>query len=48
VLHGVAGEDPVEPAVRRLLTAKTAIVGTADLTWGLVTGCRAAQALSVS
>jgi hypothetical protein len=48
VLHGVAGEDPVEPAVRRLLTAKTAAVGTADLTWGLVTGCRAAQALSVS
>jgi hypothetical protein len=48
VLHGVAGEDPVEPAVRRLLTAKTAVVGTADLTWGLVTGCRAAQALSVS
>jgi hypothetical protein len=48
VLHGVAGEDPVEPAVRRLLTAKTALVGTADLTWGLVTGCRAAQALSVS
>jgi hypothetical protein len=47
VLHGVAGEDPVEPAVRRLLTAKAA-VGTADLTWGLVTGCRAAQALSVS
>jgi hypothetical protein len=48
VLHGVAGEDPVEPAVRRLLTAKTAGVGTADLTWGLATGCRAAQALSVS
>lgn len=48
VLHGVAGEDPVEPAVRRLLTAKTAAVGTADLTWGLAAGCRAAQALSVS
>jgi hypothetical protein len=48
VLHGVAGEDPVEPAVRRLLIAKTAAVGTADLTWGLATGCRAAQALSVS
>jgi hypothetical protein len=48
VLHGVAGEDPVEPAVRRLLTARTAAVGTADLTWGLATGCRAAQALSVS
>ena len=48
VLHGVAGEDPVEPAVRRLLAARTAAVGTADLTWGLATGCRAAQALSVS
>jgi hypothetical protein len=48
VLHGVAGEDPVEPAVRRLLTAKPAAMGTADLTWGLVTGCQAAQALSVS
>jgi hypothetical protein len=48
VLHGVAGEDPVEPAVRRLLAARTAAVGTADLTWGLATGCRVAQALSVS
>lgn len=49
VLHGVAGEDPVEPAARRLLTAKTATaVGTADLAWGLVAGCRAAQSLSVS
>jgi hypothetical protein len=49
VLHGVAGEDPVEPAARRLLAARTAgAVGTADLTWGLVAGCRAAQALSVS
>jgi hypothetical protein len=49
VLHGVAGEDPVEPAARRLLTARTAgAMGTADLAWGLVAGCRAAQALSVS
>jgi len=49
VLHGVAGEDPVEPAARRLLAARTAgAVGTADLAWGLVAGCRAAQALSVS
>ncbi len=49
VLHGVAGEDPVEPAARRLLTAKpAAAVGTADLAWGIVAGCRAAQALSVS
>lgn len=49
VLHGVAGEDPVEPAARRLLTVKTAAaIGTADLAWGVVAGCRAAQALSVS
>jgi hypothetical protein len=49
VLHGVAGEDPVEPAARRLLAARTAVaLGTADLAWGLVAGCRAAQSLSVS
>ena len=49
VLRGVAGEDPVEPAARRLLAARTAsAVGTADLAWGLVAGCRAAQSLSVS
>jgi hypothetical protein len=49
VLHGVAGEDPVEPAVRRLLTVRAAAaLGTADLAWGVVAGCRAAQALSVS
>lgn len=49
VLHGVAGEDPVESAARRLLAARTAtVVGTADLAWGLVAGCHAAQALSVS
>jgi Protein of unknown function (DUF2877) len=48
VLHGVAGEDPVEPAARRLLTAKPAAAATADLAWGIVAGCRAAQALSVS
>jgi hypothetical protein len=45
VLRGVAGEDPVEPAARRLLGAG---FGTADLAWGLVAGCRAAQMLSVS
>jgi hypothetical protein len=49
VLQGVAGEDPVEPAARRLLTARAAAaLGAADLTWGMVAGCRAAQALSVS
>jgi hypothetical protein len=49
MLRGVAGEDPVEPAARRLLAARAAsAMGTADLAWGLVAGCRAAQALSVS
>jgi hypothetical protein len=49
VLHGVAGEDPVEPAARRLLTVKAAAaLGTGDLAWGMVAGCRAAEALSVS
>jgi hypothetical protein len=49
VLHGVAGEDPVEPAARRLLTVSAATaLSAADLAWGMVAGCRAAQALSVS
>lgn len=49
VLHGVAGEDPVEPAARRMLTVSAAAaLGAADLAWGMVAGCRAAQALSVS
>jgi Protein of unknown function (DUF2877) len=49
VLHGVAGEDPVEPAARRLLSVRAAAaLGAADLAWGMVAGCRAAQALSVS
>jgi Protein of unknown function (DUF2877) len=49
VLHGVAGEDPAEPAARRLLNVKAAAaLGTADMAWGMVAGCRAAQALSVS
>jgi Protein of unknown function (DUF2877) len=49
VLHGVAGEDPVEPAARRLLSVRTAAaLGAVDLAWGMVAGCRAAQALSVS
>ena len=44
-----AALDPVEPAARRLLTVKAAAaLGTADLAWGMVAGCRAAQALSVS
>jgi hypothetical protein len=52
VLHGVAGEEPVEPAARKLLAADpagpAAGLGVADLAWGLVAGCRAAQVLSVS
>jgi hypothetical protein len=52
VLRGVAGEEPVEPAARKLLAVDpagpAAGLGVADLTWGLVAGCRAAQVLSVS
>ena len=46
VLHGFAGEEPAESAARRLLTAGRA--AGADLTWGLMAGCGAALALSVS
>jgi len=50
VLHGVAGDEQLEPAVRKLLAAEAhgPGLGSADLAWGLVTGCRAAQVLSVS
>jgi len=49
VIHGIAGEEPLEPAARALLAADAAgAATTADLTWGLVAGCRAAQVLSVS
>ena len=48
VLHGVAGEEPVEAAARKLLTTGTDGLAIADLAWGLVAGCRAAQVLSVS
>jgi hypothetical protein len=52
VLRGVAGEEPVEPAARKLLALDSAGpavgLGVADLAWGLVAGCRAAQVLSVS
>jgi hypothetical protein len=44
VLHGIAGQAPVEPAARRLLTAGGA--SGAELTWGLMAGCAAALALS--
>jgi hypothetical protein len=50
VLHAFAGEDHVELAARKLLAAEARgpELGSADLAWGLVTGCRAAQVLSVS
>jgi hypothetical protein len=52
VLHGVAGEEPVEAAARKLLAVDpagpAAGLGAGDLAWGLVAGCRAAQVLSVS
>jgi hypothetical protein len=49
VLHGVTGEDALEPAVRALLGGDpSGILAAADLAWGLVSGCRAAQVLSVS
>jgi hypothetical protein len=44
VLHGIAGQEPVEPAARRLLTAGGA--SGAELTWGMMAGCAAALALS--
>jgi hypothetical protein len=46
VLRAFAGQEPVEPAARRLLTAGRAT--GAELTWGLIAGCGAALALSVS
>jgi hypothetical protein len=44
VLRGIAGQEPVEPAARRLLAASRA--SGAELTWGLMAGCAAALALS--
>jgi len=45
VLRAFAGQKPVEPAARRLLTAGRA--AGAELAWGLIAGCGAALALSV-
>jgi Protein of unknown function (DUF2877) len=45
VLRGFAGQEPVEPAARRLLAAGRA--SGAELSWGLMAGCQAALALSV-
>ncbi|MGD0558923.1 MAG: DUF2877 domain-containing protein [Streptosporangiaceae bacterium] len=45
VLHGLAGDEPVEPAARKLQSTGSWL---ADIAWGIVAGCRAAQVLSVS
>jgi hypothetical protein len=44
VLRGLAGQEPLGPAIRKLLAAGQ--VQGADLAWGLVAGCRAAVALA--
>jgi hypothetical protein len=44
VLLGMAGQEPLELAAKRLLSDTAG----ADLAWGLVAGCRAALTLSVS
>ena len=43
VLRGIAGQDPLVAAVRRLLA--TGHTSGADLAWGLLIGCRAAIVL---
>lgn len=45
VLRGLAGQEPLGPAIRKLLTAGQS--QGADLAWGLVAGCRAAVALAL-
>jgi Protein of unknown function (DUF2877) len=44
VLLGMAGQEPLDSAAKRLLSDTAG----ADLAWGLVAGCRAALTLSVS
>ncbi|RAY13237.1 hypothetical protein DPM19_21145 [Actinomadura craniellae] len=46
VLRAVAGHEPMEPAVRRLLAAGH--TSGADLAWGLLAGCRATLALATA
>lgn len=43
VLRGMAGQEPLSPALRRLLN--TGRYSGPDLAWGLLAGCRAALAL---
>jgi hypothetical protein len=45
VLRGLAGQEPLSPAIRALLTAGEE--AGPDLAWGLVAGCRAAVALAL-
>ncbi len=45
VLRGLAGQEPLGPAIRKLLA--TGQSQGADLAWGLVAGCRAALALAL-
>jgi Protein of unknown function (DUF2877) len=45
VLRGLAGQEPLGPAIRKLLAAGQS--QGADLAWGLVAGCRAAVALTL-
>jgi hypothetical protein len=46
VLRGLAGQEPLGPAIRTLLATGQAT--GADLAWGLVAGCRAALALTLA
>jgi hypothetical protein len=51
LLHGVAGDENAETAVRRLLTTDASAQVTkamAAMAWGVVAGCRAARVLSIS
>lgn len=48
VLRGLAGQEPLGPAVRKLLASTRTAThpAGADLAWGLIAGCRAALALA--
>ena len=48
VLRGLAGQEPLGPAVRTLLASTHTAThpAGADLAWGLIAGCRAALALA--
>jgi hypothetical protein len=46
VLHGMAGQSPLRPALRRLIGVGH--TSGADLAWGVLAGCRAALALEAT